>query len=613
MTSNSAEYGGGIYAGGDDFGDDPEVIVTNCTMNSHSAQHGGAVYAERYSAVIATECTMTSNFAVQYGGAVFSSGDATLTATDCSMTSNSAFLGGAVAVGSDSSQGEGLTTLAHCVLTSNSASSGGAALIVRKSGFADLVNSVFQSNWVLAWTQHADGIGIVNLHGQVQCDANVGCLPVCTLCPGEEVPARPPTLPPTLPPREKLTPMPTTTTRTQTERKTDEFGGSDFFVGVAISTLCLSVVIAVVRRARRKASRSRGEGIEVFEVTSLLTDLEFDKIPTDDAAASESKSVELTVRSDVMRSYEVSPAPAFVVARSSMRIKTWSPGMAIAAPMRVIPVGWHISELPFVNAADANRLHRMLVSSSCDLAANDEHRTFVLNLYVQGRGVLLEMVATHILGAESEPVIVLSGRELDSNLAGLMARESAVAPSVTEEEEASGELSAAPSVTEEEEASGELSASLARDDDDSQLSAANPIESGSSTSDAASYSHTASTGTWHTAVHSWDSDTSSARALSQIVRPLRTANTMQARPALDALLESIRTSRKWRRRTARQSAAIRSALTKLRAIGRLLRIARECASLRVLFVEGPAVVPDLATPARVHAMIAAYIGRAPCY
>ena len=392
--------------------------------------------------------------------------------------------------------------------------------------------------------------------------------------------------------------MPTTTNRTQTERKTDEFGGSDFFVGVAISTLCLSVIIAVVRRARGKASRSRDEGVEVFEVKSLLTDLEVDQIPTDDAAASsESKSVELTVRSDVMRTYEVSLAPAFVVARSSMRIKTWSPGMAIAAPMCVIPVGWHISELPFVNAADANRLHRMLVSSSCDLAANDEHRTFVLNLHVQGRGVLLEMVATHILGTESEPVIVLSGRELDSNLAGLMARESAAAPSVTEEEEASGELSA----------------SLARDDDDSQLSAANPIESGSSTSDAASYSHTASTGTWYTAVHSWDSDTSSARALSQIVRPLRTANTMQARPALDALLKSIRTSRKWRRRTVRQSAAIRSALTKLRAIGRLLRIARECASLRVLFVEGPAVVPYLATPARVHVIIAAYMGRAPCY
>jgi hypothetical protein len=474
------------------------------------------------------------------------------------------------------------------VLTSNSASFGGAALIVYKSGLVDLVNSVFQSNG-----NDDDGIGIVNRHGQVQCGVNVGCLPVCTLCRGEEVPSPPPTLPPTLSPT--LLPM---------RPPRGELGGPTLFVGVgvAISTLCLSVMIAVTR-SRRKASRSGGEGSEVVEAI-LLLDVE---VKTDDAAAaSESDSVELTARSAVMRSYEASPAPVFVVSRNSMRIKIWSRGMMIATPMILTPVGRLVSELPFVNHTDGNRLHRALLRSFDNLAENDGKQTFVLHLLSQGRNVLLEMVATHIWVTEPEPFIVLTGRELDSSLAGLMACESAVAPSVTEEEEVELTVPAGsarfdrdsttsqstvssltmPSLTSETPQSEEAGPQAARpkpgaghagrrfvalsafgnamiDDTTSpatgssltmpSLTSAMPQSEAASPQAARPMSGAGHAGRRFVALHSSDRDTSSALALSQIVHPLQTANEMQTRPTMSALLEDVRTSRKRHWRTARQS------------------------------------------------------------
>ena len=140
--------------------------------------------------------------------------------------------------------------------------------------------------------------------------------------------------------------------------------------------------------------------------------------------------------------------------------------------------------------------------------------------------------------------------------------------------------------------------------------------------DSAGVSHTMPTGmsVHHcpadrrlTTPNDWDGDNSSARALSQIARSILTTNEMQARPALNALFEDIRTSRKLQRRTARQAAAIRNALTKLCTVGHFLRIARECASFRVLFVEGPAVVPYLSISVATRRAIAGYLGRVPSW
>ena len=59
MTSNSASWGGAVYAQADST-----VTATDCTMTSNSAQWGGVYYTKDYSTVTATDCTMTSNSAI---------------------------------------------------------------------------------------------------------------------------------------------------------------------------------------------------------------------------------------------------------------------------------------------------------------------------------------------------------------------------------------------------------------------------------------------------------------------------------------------------------------------------------------------------------------------
>jgi len=130
---------------------------------------------------------------------------------------------------------------------------------------------------------------------------------------------------------------------------------------------------------------------------------------------------------NIMRSYETSLAPVFVVSRNTMRISLWSPGMALAAPMVVVnPVGSLLSELPFVNSADGYRLHRFLGRIFEAPAEHDHTRTFMLHLAAQNKRVLLEMVATYVLVTETEPTIIMTGHQVELDLAGLLACESVV-------------------------------------------------------------------------------------------------------------------------------------------------------------------------------------------
>ena len=118
----------------------------------------------------------------------------------------------------------------------------------------------------------------------------------------------------------------------------------------------------------------------------------------------------------------------------------WSPGMAAAAPMVVNPVGCRLSDLPFKDANDGSQLNRFL-GQICDAPHEHDHtRTFMLHLAAQNRDVLFEMTAT-LIHAESGPVIVLTGRQVDANLAGLlMARKNVSVESSTNEDNDPGEL-----------------------------------------------------------------------------------------------------------------------------------------------------------------------------
>ena len=140
-------------------------------------------------------------------------------------------------------------------------------------------------------------------------------------------------------------------------------------------------------------------------------------------------SVELVERSVMIRSYEKSPAPVFVVGRDSMRVSLWSPGMAIAAPMVRNPLGGLLSDLPFVNASDGDQLDQFLRRIFEAPAEHDAARTYMLHLRNRHRNVLLEMVATHFHVRDSEPIIVMTGRQVDSDLAVLLSCGTAVAAS----------------------------------------------------------------------------------------------------------------------------------------------------------------------------------------
>ena len=151
-----------------------------------------------------------------------------------------------------------------------------------------------------------------------------------------------------------------------------------------------------------------------------------------DNAATVSDSVELIERSVMIKSYETSPAPVFVVGRDSMQVTIWSPGMAIAVPTLLDPVGSLVSDLPFAITSDGDRLAQFFKRIFEAPAEHDHDRTCMVHLRANNnRPVLLEMVATHFYVRESEPIIVMVGRQIDSDLAVLLASESVPATSET--------------------------------------------------------------------------------------------------------------------------------------------------------------------------------------
>ena len=289
--------------------------------------------------------------------------------------------------------------------------------MLQEGGVADIRHSGFQENVDAT----SFGIGIVNLGGEVQCDL-AGCFPVCTVCQSSS-PTPQPTVeqgqspPPTPRPSFEgaLSPSP--------QMKTIVI--FTFTIAAVAGFMIVVICVVMVRRACR-----RGDGYQFGETRFYSNQqplLRLDGARNDHDVEPE-ELVEL-VEYPVMRSYEFSPAPVFVVAQTSMRIVLWSPGMAETAPMALNPVGCLLSDLPFVNASDGYRLHRVL-GRIFEAPARHEHtRTFMLHMFAGNRHVLLDMVAAHVSVTESESIIVMTGRVVDSGLAGLMACKSAMSPS----------------------------------------------------------------------------------------------------------------------------------------------------------------------------------------
>ena len=446
MFSNSAYAGGAVAAVGNSI-----ATAADCTMTLNSGSGGGgAIIAREYSTVTA-QCTIFSNSASR-GGAVAAEDDSIVTATDCTMTTNSAFTGGAVAVQGNAEQKKLTTatlTLANCVLTSNTASSSGAALIVREGGIADLVKTVFQAN---IGTDGDDGVGIVNLNGQVQCDAIVGCLPVCTVCRGEV-----PSLPPTRPPIVQITATPTSASRT---RKTDGWPAASTFAVVALSIWCLASSVLAVKQlwrlklgrdADQRSGRESSDGVEVNLLQSpLVQKVVFHDVATTRNRNAAEEPVHTGNRVALPWS-AIGSSPASILAiNREMRIEAWSQGacdscllwcygpshvnpalrfvsrvhlfvgagMFVSVPLVDDPRDQLITALPFVNPSAGIRCHNA-IRQVFDARIEQENVQIVLNLETLNGPTLLEMVA-NVVRTESNVLVILTGREVDSALASLL-------------------------------------------------------------------------------------------------------------------------------------------------------------------------------------------------
>ena len=263
---------------------------------------------------------------------------------------------------------------------------------------------------------------IVNLGGEIQC-GEMECLSACTAC--AMVPSRAPSpLPTTVSPTAMPTAAPTTE-----QARTDVNAQSRLVSGLSAGCLAL-LAIGVVVVTRYRTGRPCGFGL------SLNPDGGAPELPSNQQSLLQLEngttvpaSVELVERSVMVKSYETSPAPVFVVGRDSMRITLWSPGMAIAAPTLRNPVGSLLSDLPFVKASDQARLDQFLRCIFEAPAEHDHAQTFMLHLRAKSSLVLLEMVATHFFVRDSEPIIVMTGRQIDSDLAVLLASGTVIATS----------------------------------------------------------------------------------------------------------------------------------------------------------------------------------------
>ena len=100
--------------------------------------------------------------------------------------------------------------------------------------------------------------------------------------------------------------------------------------------------------------------------------------------------------------------------------------MSIAAPLHFPPVGQNISDLPFVNGSAAGRrvqehLRQILTGPKENMSG--QAQTLMLHLRTKTGPVLLEMSA-NVLDTEMGRVVMMTGREIDNGLAGLIACES---------------------------------------------------------------------------------------------------------------------------------------------------------------------------------------------
>lgn len=325
LSNNRAKSAGGaIYAR------QSNVTAAQCTMTSNSAYEGGAVYDSGGSTITITNSTMALNSAGTRGGAIEINEGSAVTLTDCTIASNFATWGGAAVV-------NGQMIVSGCMITSNRASYAGS-MFVSSDGRVDLINSVFQSNVDRNVDRQGMGesVAIMNMDGYIQCDAVVGCLPVCTLCENdtEDAPSA-------------ITQQPTQQPVVQNHKK---LGGLSAASVVGLLAVCLFGSLGVVfvgwqcRNSKIRAGQPGNGDTEMVQVEllQLMANLEQSPATTTTTGDNKSPSSSANDHATTSRLNEEqeqagnraslawsaigqSPAPIFAV-DSEMRIVAWSQG-----------------------------------------------------------------------------------------------------------------------------------------------------------------------------------------------------------------------------------------------------------------------------------------------
>ena len=321
----------------------------------------------------------------------------------------------------------------------------GAAALVHGSGKMILTSSVFRFNAFAHDSSTDTTTGIKNLGGQIKC-ALVECLPVCTVC--EIVSSRVPTASPVPSP----TPQPGRLRYPQPATHLEATTATAFAIAVCSVLLFLGCCMAVVKQKYGLCKFRDVDSEEDTECRSqhlsvpFVTDVEYNPSRWSEDATSDSTrpsnssaSIELALRSsegseDAARSrfslpqsvMENSPSPILVV-RRDMRITIWSTGMSIAAPLHFSPVGRPVSDLPFRVQAVGHRVqeHLRRIITGSGTHGSKQAQTVMLNLDTKTGPCLLEMIA-NVLDTEAGPAILMTGREVETGLAGLIGYESAV-------------------------------------------------------------------------------------------------------------------------------------------------------------------------------------------
>jgi hypothetical protein len=312
------------------------------------------------------------------------------------------------------------------------------------------LDSVFESN--VCDFDHHTGMGIVvDLGGQAICHANEDCLPFCTVCEEDSLP----------------------------EPDASEASGVDSGVLLLVAALAVLPIFVCGMLAGRKylqsahVERSRDPGIEMDGASTLLepildrsrVDVEstgasvYDTLttarknatPETDRQSSSNGSDDSHASHGSGRVTDVllqsvlgcSPAPIFVIGRN-LHIMLWSPGMEIAAPLLANPVGRHFRKLPFVKKDEQAKLEIYFKRIFDEPGKHASVQTVMMHLYTRSGPVLLEMLSTvvsteSVAGLERDDlIIVLTGREVEHGLAGLIACESIVSGNDADDDNSDG-------------------------------------------------------------------------------------------------------------------------------------------------------------------------------